>query len=64
MPDVEAAVKQVVGTSVDPDVLNYVVSILDDDSFEWGDDAEEAFEAIGPLLVRRPCLIYFANSYL
>lgn len=54
MPDVEAAVKAVVGTSGDADVLNYVISVLDDDSFEWGDDAEEAFEAIGPLLVRLP----------
>ncbi|KAL4515714.1 hypothetical protein Ndes2437B_g07137 [Nannochloris sp. 'desiccata'] len=55
MPDVEAAVKEIVGTSGDADVLNYVISILDDESFEFGDDAEEAFEAIGPLLVGGGC---------
>lgn len=58
MPDVEAAVKEIVGTSGDADVLNYVISILDDESFEFGDDAEEAFEAIGPLLVRAVLFIF------
>jgi hypothetical protein len=58
MPDVEAAVKEIVGTSGDADVLNYVISMLDDESFEFGDDAEEAFEAIGPLLVRTNLLYH------
>jgi hypothetical protein len=59
MPDVEAAVKEIVGTSGDDDVLNYVISILDDESFEFGDDAEDAFEAIGALLVR-----HLTNNFL
>ena len=63
MPDVEAAVKEIVGTSGDADVLNYVISILDDDSFEFGDDAEDAMEAIGHLLVRRTLSFYFAFLY-
>ena len=56
MPDVEAAVKEIVGTSGDADVLQYVISILEDESIEFGDDAEEAFEAIGPVLVRTTTL--------
>jgi|LakMenEpi03Aug12_release.lakeMendotaPanAssembly.Ray.scaffolds.fasta_scaffold1194495_2 hypothetical protein len=61
MPSVEAAVKEIVGTSGDADVLNYVISILDDESFEFGDDAEEAFEAIGHLLVRPLSLFIFLS---
>lgn len=66
MPDVEAAVKEIVGTSGDADVLNYVISILEDESFEFGDDAEEAFEAIGPVLVRTTLslLYFYFISYL
>jgi len=63
MPDVEAAIKEIVGTAGDADVLNYVTSILDDESFEFGDDAEEAFEAIGPLLVRTVLLYYLLHFH-
>ena len=37
--------------SCDAAVLDYCTQSLADDSFEWGNDAELAFEAIGPLLV-------------
>ena len=51
MATVEAAVKDVIGASAssgDQEVLNYIVSLLEDDSFE---DAEETFDTLGPLLV-------------
>ena len=43
--------KDVIGASAssgDQEVLNYIVSLLEDDSFE---DAEETFDTLGPLLV-------------
>ena len=52
MRDAAAAVKEVLGASGDQDVVDYMVGVLEDESFEFGDDAAEAFEALGPLLVR------------
>lgn len=49
--DVGAVVREVVGSSGDQDVIEYVIGVLEDESFEFGDDAIEASEALGPLLV-------------
>jgi hypothetical protein len=52
---VEATVREVLGSSGDQDVLNYVVDVLADEEFEFGEDAAEAFDALGPLLVGGGC---------
>lgn len=49
-PDVEAAVRDVLGSGGDPTVLEYITSCLDD--FDFGDGGEEAFESFGPMMVR------------
>ena len=51
-PDIGAAVADVLGSSGDPTVLEYITSCLED--FELGDDGEEAFESFGPMMVRMP----------
>jgi ATP-binding cassette subfamily F protein 3 len=38
-------------SSGDAEVLEYVAGVLGDAGFEWGDDAEGAVEAVGPLLL-------------
>lgn len=55
----ESIIKQILidhqdaaATHPDPDILQYIISVVNDDTFEFGDDAADAFEAIGPLLVR------------
>lgn len=50
--DVRAAVGQVLGGAGDADVIEYCIGVLEDDTFEWGDDAEDANESLGPMLVR------------
>lgn len=45
-------IREIIGSGNDPDVLEYIVSIVDDEHFEFGDDCDEAVEAIGALLVR------------
>jgi hypothetical protein len=54
--DVKAAVTSVLGKG-DDTVLDYVAACLEDEDFEWGDDATEALEAFGEMLVgcRRCC---------
>ncbi len=37
----------------DPTILEYIVGVLEDEHFEFGKDGEEAFDQIGPFLVRR-----------
>ncbi|KAK9804716.1 hypothetical protein WJX72_001738 [[Myrmecia] bisecta] len=53
MPADEArpALERLVGSSGDPAILDYVVSILEDADFEFGRDGEEAYEAFGEILV-------------
>ena len=41
------------GKDVDEDIINYVVSCLDDETFEFGDDGQEIYDTVGPMLVRR-----------
>ena len=50
--DVREAVAQVLAGAGDADVTEYVIGVLEDETFEFGDDAEEANEALGPMLVR------------
>jgi hypothetical protein len=35
----------------DETIIEYICGVLEDEHFEFGDDGEEAFEAIGPFLV-------------
>lgn len=49
-PDIEAAVADVLGSSGDPTVLEYITSCLED--FDLGDGGEEAYESFGPMMVR------------
>ena len=44
-------VEDVVGTKGDDTVFEYVVSIVDDNEFEFGQDGEEAFDTFGAVLV-------------
>jgi hypothetical protein len=49
---VRGAVEAVVGTTAgDETILDYIIGVLSDEDFEFGVDGEEAFEAIGPMLV-------------
>lgn len=51
-PDVRATVHEVLGTHGDETLLEYVISVVEDEDFDWGEDGEEAFEHVGPFLVR------------
>lgn len=50
--DVRSAVEEVLGGKGDSDVLEYVIGCLEDETFEWGEGAEEANDNLGPMLVR------------
>lgn len=50
-------VEDVIGTKGDDTVFDYVVSIVDDNEFEFGQDGEEAFETFGAVLVSLICSI-------
>ena len=51
-PDVNATVHELFGQSGgDETILQYVAAILEDEHFEYGDDGELAYEALGPFLV-------------
>lgn len=54
MRDVQGAVTSVLGSKGDEAILDYVVGCLEDEHFEWGPDAEEAFEVFGEMLVIAP----------
>ena len=49
--DIEAAVGEVLGSSGDPTVLEYITSCLED--FDLGDGGKEAYESFGPMMVCR-----------
>ncbi|KAL4424205.1 hypothetical protein ABPG75_001506 [Micractinium tetrahymenae] len=53
---VRDAVTSVLGSTGDEAVLDYVAGVLEDEDFEWGEDAEEAFEAFGEMLVDSGCV--------
>jgi hypothetical protein len=50
--DIRKTVDDVIGTKGDNTIQEYVVSCLEDDTFEFGEDGEEAFRAFGEMLVR------------
>ncbi|GAB4813067.1 hypothetical protein N2152v2_000113 [Parachlorella kessleri] len=54
--DVRSIVEGVIGTSGDDTIIDYIASCVEDTDFEWGDDAEEAYEAIGPMMVGGGCV--------
>ncbi|GBF99819.1 hypothetical protein Rsub_12572 [Raphidocelis subcapitata] len=49
--EVRAVVHDVLGAHSDSDILEYVVGVLHDEHFDWG----EAFEQLGGLLVDSGC---------
>ena len=49
--EVRQTVEDVVGNKGDDTVFEYVVSILEDGEFEFGQDGKDAFEAFGAVLV-------------
>lgn len=53
-PSVREGVKQVFGQSadVDEDILEYIISVLEDDGFECGKEGEGIFDSVGMMLVR------------
>lgn len=51
MVDVRAAVESVIGKKGDETIIDYIVSCVEDDDFEFGEDGEEAFENLGDMMV-------------
>lgn len=49
---VREVVMDMFGSKGDELILDYICNILEDEHFEFGDDGEEAFDHIGPFLVR------------
>jgi hypothetical protein len=45
----------------DETILEYICGVLEDEHFEFGEDGEEAFESIGPFLVR---IVGILDTYL
>lgn len=52
-PDVRALLSDLTGGKGDPDLLDYICAVLEDEHFEFGDGGEACHEAVGPFLVRR-----------
>lgn len=52
-PSVREGVKQVLGQSadVDEDILEYIISVLEDDGFDFGKDGEGIYDSVGMMLV-------------
>ena len=55
--DVASLVRQAIydanqSTIEDEDIFDYLVSVISDDTFEFGENAENAHDTLGPLLVR------------
>ncbi len=49
--DVRAVVHDILGGHDDETILDYVVAVLEDEHFEFGDGGVEAYEQLGPVLV-------------
>lgn len=49
--DVAAAVHAVIGAGADETMLQYIIGILEDEHFDWGDGGDGAFDVLGELLV-------------
>lgn len=46
---------------VDQPIIDYIVNVLADDDFDFGEEGEGAFEAVGELLVGAGCVSDFAE---
>ena len=53
MSPVRASVRQVLGQAADADedILEYIISVLEDDDFDYGTDGEGIFDSVGMMLV-------------
>lgn len=51
--DYAAIIRQILGSIEDEDILEYIIGVVEDDSFEFGNDAEDAVGVLAPLLVRQ-----------
>lgn len=49
---------------VDQPIIDYIVNVLADDDFDFGDDGDGAFDAIGELLVAADCVTDFDECRL
>lgn len=49
---------------VDQPIIDYIVNVLADEDFDFGEDGEGAFEAIGELLVGAECVTDFNECRL
>lgn len=59
MADVATCIYEVLGPKareVDDIIIDYVIDVLKDRSFDFGYNGEEAYEAVGPILVDAHCL--------
>lgn len=52
LDEIKKAVDDIIGTKGDNTIQEYVISCLEDDTFEFGEEGEEAFHAFGEMLVR------------
>lgn len=52
MSNLRSSLIELLGEKGDTTVLNYVLDVLEDDEFEWGNGGDGAFEAIGEFLVK------------
>jgi hypothetical protein len=55
----EAAIRDALGSralSVDPTIVDYIVDVLKDETFDFGWNGAGAFEALGELLVGSGCV--------
>lgn len=52
---VRVALTQLVSSNSDSTIIDYLVGILEDEHFEFGEDASVAYEALGDFLVRWDC---------
>lgn len=52
---VRKALSALVSTNSDSTIIDYLVGILEDEQFEFGEDASVAYDALGDFLVRLGC---------
>mmetsp|Transcript_18986 Transcript_18986/g.32470 ORF Transcript_18986/g.32470 Transcript_18986/m.32470 type:complete len:755 (+) Transcript_18986:110-2374(+) len=53
--DVKATLLGLVDGKGDPDIVEYMCGLLEDEHFSFGDDGEECFDQLGPFLVDGGC---------
>ncbi len=50
-------------TKGDETIIEYIIGIMEDEHFEFGDEGEDAFEAIGPFLVSERYLYSLSKAF-